>query len=296
MIAARFRLVGWVAGVAGAALVCYMASQSVAAERSALAKVDTQISDTKSDIARLETEITARSRAGQVERWNGVLALQAARPAQYVQSGIQLASMAGGKPLPLDPQITSQSAVQMAAYHPAAPAQPDQAPVPAAAVAPQGVLRHATFVQPKQDRLASDGAPVLIKASYEKPAPTPAIDQLFAPVDSKPAKPAKAAEPKHDKTADAKAIKPGKDASVAKADAKPAKAEATKPVKAMAKIAAAIDPRPAHAKAAEVKLAEATPAKPKPKAAAKHDDSLLPADFGKLIAAEIKPKSHKGAL
>jgi hypothetical protein len=248
MIAARFRLVGWVAGCAGAALLCYMASQSVAAERSALNKVDAEIADTNADIARLTTEITARSRAGQIERWNGVLALQAARPVQYVESGVQLASLAGGKPLPLDPQITSQTAVQMVAYQ---PAQAAQAPVA------QPMLHQATFVRPKPNRLGdSDAGPALIKASYEAPAPARVSEQ---PV-PKPAAP--------------------------------------KQIKAMEKIAAAIDPKPKRAAEAPkaTKLAAAEPLVTKPKAKpAKHDDGLLPDDLGKLIAAE-KFKPRKAGL
>lgn len=193
MIAARFRLVGWVAGCAGAALVCYMASQSVAAERGALARVDTEIADTDADIARISTEITARSRAGQVERWNGVLALQAARPAQYVSSEVQLASLAGGQRLPLDPAIVaSHGAISTVGYQPT-PAMPAPVarPMPvsapplheAAAIAPprdQPLLRVATFVRPRINRLEEDG-PVAIKASFEKPAPARLAPAKLAP-------------------------------------------------------------------------------------------------------------------
>lgn len=182
MIAARFALVGWVAGCAGAALVCYMASQSVAAERGALARVDAQIASTDGDIDRLTTEITARSRAGQVERWNNVLALQAARPAQYVANEIQLASLAGGRPLPLDPAIVaSHGAIDTVSYGPApAPPAPTPPAEPAQVSPPhdQPLLRTATFVRPRPDRLAGEGVPVLIKASLEKPVPPkPALEK-----------------------------------------------------------------------------------------------------------------------
>jgi hypothetical protein len=226
MIAARFRLVGWVAGCAGAALVCYMASQSVAAERSALTKVDSQIADTKADIARLDTEITARSRAGQVEHWNGVLALQAARPVQYVQSGFQLASLAGGRHLPLDPQVTGQAAVQAASLQ--VPAKPAAAPV-----APEGspevptpTLRTATLVRAKALPL-DPGTPGLIKASYVKEAP---IRPIEAPalIDPTPAKVEKS-KADRSKTVVAKADKSKPPIKLADADlskAKPKKAKA----------------------------------------------------------------------
>lgn len=262
MIAARFRLVGWVAGCAGAALVCYMASQSVAAERSALTKVDSQIADTKADIARLDTEITARSRAGQVEHWNGVLALQAARPVQYVQSGFQLASLAGGQRLPLDPQVTGQIAVQAASLQvPAKPA--DAAPV-APEASPEvhtPTLRTATLVRPKVLPL-DPGTPGLIKASYIKEAPIRPVEAP-APIDPLPAK--------------VESAKPA--TKVAKAD-KP-KVDAPKVV-----VAKADKPKPA------LKLADADVPKAKRKTA-KSEDGLLPDDFGKLLAAEHHAKPHK---
>jgi hypothetical protein len=260
MIAARFRLVGWVAGCAGAALLCYMASQSVAAERSALAKVDGEIATTKIDIGRLETEITARSRAGQVEKWNSVLALQAARPGQYASSGVQLASLAGGRKLPLDPAIVaSHGAVATVAYQPAATpnvaipvaavvAAPKPAPVLQAvaehpAVHVQPLLHEASYIRPKPSPLGDDGA-TLVRTSYEKPMAARPVDTGMAPIKPEKAKPAKA------KLADAK-------------------------------------PKPATA------LADPAPAKPKLKLAKALDDGLLPSDLGKLIAAERKPKSTK---
>jgi len=274
MIAARFRLVGWVAGCAGAALLCYMASQSVAAERSALAKVDGEIASTKIDIDRLETEITARSRAGQVERWNGVLALQAARPAQYASSGVQLASMAGGRKLPLDPAIlASHGAITTVAYQPAPPAAATPAPAPVLAVATvtpaapkvvaaahvvaaprptiaahvQPLLHQANFVRAAAGRLDGD----FLRASYERPVAKP-TDVGVAPAHTEKAKPEKA------------------------------KSETAKPEMVAAKLEKA-------------RLADPAPAKAKLKLA-KTDDTLLPSDLGKLIAAERKAKPAKRAL
>ena len=173
MIAARFRFVGWVAGCAGAALCCYMASQSVAAERSALGRVDSEIAGTRDDITQLQTEIAARSRMGQLERWNGTLALQAARPAQYVASDVQLASLAGDRALPLDPAIVaSHGAVDKVSYQPAAQPAPASA-LPAAPIQPpvvhdQPLLRTATYVRPKPDRLADDQPQPIVKAAFVK--------------------------------------------------------------------------------------------------------------------------------
>lgn len=173
MIAARFRLIAWVAGCAFAALLCYMASQSVAAERGAVARVDSQIADTQNDIRRLETEIAARSRMGQLERWNQTLALQAARPVQYVANEVQLASLAGA------PKRALEGNIQMAAYQKPAPVTaPQPAPAQPAPAIQQPMLREATYVRPKPSRLADDDAPPVAKTSLEKSAPT-----------AKPAKP-----------------------------------------------------------------------------------------------------------
>lgn len=194
MIAARFRLVGWVAGCAGAALCCYLASQSVAAERSALARVDSEIVDTRGDIDKLTTEITTRSRAGQVERWNGVLALQAARPAQYVSTGIQLASLAGGQRLPLDPAIVaSHGAIGTVSYQPAPVAAGVPAPVLAAMPAPiapaaahEPLLRTASYVHAKPSRLDDADAPALVHVALEKPVAAKAPKLKIAKAEPKP--------------------------------------------------------------------------------------------------------------
>jgi len=193
IIATRLSAVWQVAGVAAAALCCYLVSQSVAAERASLEKVDRQIADTRDDIAKLQTEIGVRARMGQLESWNrNVLALQAPRPSQFVASGLQLASLYGrhGQPaLQLDPAIASQQGSPMnAAYQPAAPAQAKTQPAPAApmpvAPTPQiaptpPMLRIAAYVRPAPDRLAGDASataapstPTVQKASLEvvKPA------------------------------------------------------------------------------------------------------------------------------
>jgi cell division protein FtsL len=254
MIAQRFRAIAWVAGCAFAALCCYLASQSVAAERAALARVDRDIAHAEDDIRRLNTEIAARSRMAQIERWNTqVLALQAPAPAQFVANEVQLASLAGGKSLPLDQAVmASKGAVTTVAYQPAAP-KPAAVPVAVAtATAPvvqQPLLRPATFVQPKPGRLDPAAAPQVVKASLTRVAPTPKTIDLDDPAPVAKTKPVeKKAEP-IEKKADNKTDK---------------KAE------------------PAQKR---VEVAEPKPVK-KPGALA--SAGLLPADLGKLIAAERK--------
>lgn len=268
MIAQRFRSIGWVAGCAAAALCCYLASQSVASERAALAKVDREIASTGSDIRRLNTEIAARGRMGQIERWNTeVLALQAPAPGQFVANEVQLASLAGGKGLELDPAIVaSKGAVRTVAYQgdaPTAPASAAPTPVSADATAPVApvqppLLHTATFVRPKPVGLDTPD-PTLVKASVVRQKPLALELDDDAPV--APAKPAPA-KPVADR--------PAKVATAKASDAKPA-----------AK-------KPAEDKPAVVAKAKVAPAKAAPLKATAVTASLLPSDLGKLIAAEKK--------
>ena len=198
MIATRLSAVWQVAGVAAAALCCYLVSQSVAAERAGLKKVDRQIADTHDAIARLQMELGVRARMGQLESWNrDVLALQAPRPGQFVASGVQLASLYGRKGQPvlqLDPAIAAQQGSSTnVSYRPAAPqAQPaPTATTPAPeAMPPQPLLRNATFVRPAPDRLGgmpsvATAASVVQKASFEPIKPIPAAKVSFEPAKAK---------------------------------------------------------------------------------------------------------------
>ena len=216
IVATRLNAVWRVAGVAAAALCCYLVSQSVASERGALEKVDRQIAETHDDIAKLQTEIGVRARMGQLESWNReVLALQAPRPAQFVASGLQLASLYGhrGQPaLQLDPAIAAQQGSPTnVAYH-AAPAPQQTAPAPAPAVAapaiaaPQPVavqpmLRTASYVRPATDRLggevsAAPSAPTLQKASFDLIKPAAAEPPKVKPKAATPIRIARADPPK----------------------------------------------------------------------------------------------------
>jgi hypothetical protein len=199
MIATRLSAVWQVAGVAAAALCCYLVSQSVAAERAGLKKVDRQIADTHDAIARLQMELGVRARMGQLESWNrDVLALQAPRPGQFVASGVQLASLYGRKGQPvlqLDPAIAAQQGSPTnVSYRPAAPQAPTAttpAPAPAPEAMPsQPLLRNATFVRPAPDRLGgmssvATAASVVQKASFEPIKPIPAARVSFEPAKAK---------------------------------------------------------------------------------------------------------------
>ncbi|WP_116091475.1 hypothetical protein [Sphingomonas crusticola] len=197
IVATRLSAVWQVAGVAAAALCCYLVSQSVAAERAGLLKVDRQIEQTHDEIAKLQTEIGVRGRMGQLERWNmDVLALQAPRPSQFVANGVQLASLYGrkGQPaLPLDPAIVAQQgAIDKVAFTPSSPPSVQPAPTPPGAVTrlpemtvAQPLLRTATYVRPAPDRLApAASTPLIAKVSFEPSRPSPKT----APTPDKPAK------------------------------------------------------------------------------------------------------------
>jgi len=250
IVATRLNAVWRVAGVAAAALCCYLVSQSVASERGALEKVDRQIAETHDDIAKLQTEIGVRARQGQLEAWNrDVLALQAPRPSQFVSSGLQLASLYGhrGQPaLQLDPAIASQQGSPTnVAYRPAPAAQapaPGTVETPASAPA-QPMLRTASYVRPAPNRLGAptaESAPTVQKASFEVvKAPAPILH-----VDMADLKPARSAA----KSSDTKAPKI--------AEAKPAEKPKAEPIRLAAR-----DPLPR---------------------------SLLPADISTLAAREAK--------
>jgi hypothetical protein len=178
MIATRLSSVWQVFCVAAAALCCYLVSQSVAAERAGLGKVDREIQRAHDDIARLQTELGVRGREAQLESWNTqALSLKAARPVQYAVSGADLVARfaRNGRPaLPLDRNIldqqgdTTKVAYQPApaakpAPAPAAPAIEDESPAPA-----QPLLHTATYVRVKPQRLAPEAAPI-VRAAYHPP-------------------------------------------------------------------------------------------------------------------------------
>jgi hypothetical protein len=98
MIAQRFRSVGWVVGVAGAATMLYLISLQVASERGRLEEIEHRIASTKRDIRQLQTEMGTRASLRQLERWNGdqLLSLSAPQAKQYLNSEAALASVRPG--------------------------------------------------------------------------------------------------------------------------------------------------------------------------------------------------------
>ncbi len=170
MMARGFKPVGWVAGVAAAALGCYMLSLNVASERAELAKLERQIIIAKGDIRSLQTELGTRGRLQQLESWNAnVLALSAPTSAQFLDNEVTLARFDQR-----DQTIEEKSAVHMAAAPaPAAPKveQKVQAPVHyvAAPIAPKPSLVHQASLTVGEPRIA-----VAAPARVEKPKPAAA--------------------------------------------------------------------------------------------------------------------------
>jgi DNA polymerase III gamma/tau subunit len=232
MMARGFKPVGWVAGVAAAALGCYMLSLNVASERAELAKLERSIIMTKRDIRTLQTELGTRGRLQQLESWNAnVLALSAPTSAQFLESEVTLARFDQR-----EPSLDERSVVHMAAA-PAAPAAPAveqkvQAPVryasaPAAEKPARPLVHQASLV-------VGEAAPALPKAAAPAPAP------------AKPAAPVKvaAAEKKAEKKAVETASKPAKEekkaaVKTAAADKPEKKAETPKKAEPVKKAEAA---------------------------------------------------------
>lgn len=197
MMIARFRIVGWVAGCAAAALCCYLAAQRVASERLALTKVEREIALVTTENARLQTEIETRSRKGQLERWNvAMFRLGAPAPTQFFESNVKLAAFVEGR-MAMDPK---NAVVQVAYTPPAAPAAPKIIPVSAPAPAPTpaaSMLHQATFVRSKPDRLSAPVEEPLVKVALVRTikAPPPLADLLDDAPRAKPAKTATKALP-----------------------------------------------------------------------------------------------------
>jgi hypothetical protein len=126
MIARRMAPIGWVAGVAGAALSFYLVSLQVASERTALERTERKIAMTQRQIRHLETEFSARASLRQLEAYNqDVLALAAPKVDQYLANEVQLASYVPGEGLPKAEATTALASAQVA---PAAPARPSFKP------------------------------------------------------------------------------------------------------------------------------------------------------------------------
>lgn len=152
MMASRFRSLIWVGIASTAGLSCYLVTQSVAAERADLAKVERNIRHGRIAIRDLETELGTRGSLAQIERWNrDQLALVAPKAAQFLPTAASLASL-DASALPQPVQVAARSAPAPAA----APLRADPGVTLASNSRIEGepLLRSATYVKPPIDRIA----------------------------------------------------------------------------------------------------------------------------------------------
>jgi len=156
MIARSFKSVAWVAAIGAAALICYIFSMQVAAERASLAELEAQIRRTEQSIRTLKTELGTRGRVHQLQHWSSAdFGFTSPKADQFVADEVTLASF----DMPAEPAI-GEDPVRLAV----APAE--QAPA-----APTAALK-----------------PKLAAAPAPAPAPTrPAVRQASAPAAAKPA-------------------------------------------------------------------------------------------------------------
>lgn len=175
MMARGFKPVGWVAGVAAAALGCYMLSLNVASERAELAKLERNIIMAKQDIRTLQTELGTRGRLQQLESWNGnVLALSAPTSAQFLDNELTLARFDQR-----DQSIEERSVVHMAsAPAPAAPQARAKIEAPVRYAAAPSVSKPAQPLVHQASLVVGGDSPAL--------APKKAVEKLAARAPAKP--------------------------------------------------------------------------------------------------------------
>lgn len=184
MMSRGFKPVGWVAGVAAAALGCYMLSLNVAAERAELSKLERSIIMTKQEIRSLQTELGTRGRLQQLENWNAnVLALSAPTSAQFLDNPLTLARFDRS-----EPTIEDHATVQMASADAAQPrfqqpVQPRQEP--SKVTAP---VQYAAAPAPLAARPLVHRASLIVAEAEPAPEPKKAAQPAKkASVEAKPA-------------------------------------------------------------------------------------------------------------
>jgi hypothetical protein len=187
MITRRLRPIGWVAGVACAALSFYLVSLQVAAERTALEGTERRIEHTHREIRRLETEFSARASLRQLEEYNNeVLALAAPKMGQYVPSGVQLAAYAPdmggdiGQPAATTALASAEAAPVPAnrpTFRPAVvqDVRTDGAPVIPAAKAAAPLIQTVAMIEPAPAPMAQAQ---LNQAQSKKPARIPVVQKV----------------------------------------------------------------------------------------------------------------------
>ena len=189
-----FRSVFMCAGVAGAALGCYLVSLNVASERAALEQVESKIVSVERDIRVLQTEIGTRGRLAQLERWNArVIRLSAPSADQFVEGGFQLAAMVRPNQRPaIEAPVVMAAAPNDPALKPR-PVTNDNA-VPPPSASPDKLLHVASYANPEERKTEAAPRPAAPKPATvkltqtAKPAKSAAADPL-APLSTAKASP-----------------------------------------------------------------------------------------------------------
>jgi hypothetical protein len=237
MMARGFKPVGWVAGVAGAALCCYMLSLNVAAERAELARIEGQIVVAKQDIRSLQTELGTRGRLDQLEHWNAeVLALSAPTAAQFLENEVVLARFETKQPT-----IEERAKVQMASAETSRPEPAlGGAEGPAPKIAPADYAAAAAVAAREPRSLVHRAAFV---GAVIRPVPLHKASAKPIAADKKSEAPSKRAEAK--KATPAKKADPALRLAETKKVAPVKKAVADAPLKQLARAGKTAAPAPA---------------------------------------------------
>jgi len=194
MSARGFGSVLSVGAVAGAALGFYLVSLRVASERAALEQVETEIALAQRDIRLLQTEIGARGRLTQLERWNvKFIRLSAPTADQFVDGGFQLASLAKpeAKPAIDAPVILAAAPVGQSDRPKLARESVEPEAVPGPSRSPSEMMHVASFSVPER---ATTTRPAVVRPTPARPLPPKANGVAVKPLRTAPAtKPVKTA-------------------------------------------------------------------------------------------------------
>ena len=170
-------------------------SLHVSAERGKVEKLQSRIAADLRDIRALEAELRTRARLPVLQKWNdNVLALSAPTSRQFADSAVQLAAFAPGAPA----AVPGPPAVQMALATPETTVVPTPGLVKAAYVVPAApaaiVIDYTGERTPVTAAKAEPrkAAPVQLAEAKVKPAPKPAakpakadsLDALIGAIDS----------------------------------------------------------------------------------------------------------------
>lgn len=207
MIAKGFASVGWVAGIGVAALICYMFSLQVAAERADLQALDRRIVELRQSIRSLHTELGTRGRVHQLQHWAATdFGFVAPAAGQLVDNEATLASIEIAPTTALSPPVqlaaaprpaerrlvgptarpTAPAAASPPVVRAVTPAAPAPAPAPAAPTPSTPIVRAAASLRASTPVAPSPSAPTILRRAAvviaeARPTPLPTRPQAVRP-------------------------------------------------------------------------------------------------------------------